>query len=107
MNYGFNWYLYGVYSQELAEDFFNYSDSGEDSISESQKEIINKFLRLGSENIQNPIFLETVSSILYLKNQNPFDSKEEIFNRLINVKPHLNDRENFELAYEKINVLIS
>lgn len=103
--YNFNWYLYGVYSQALADDIFHYNDEGIET-TEEQKEIIQKFLELGEENISNPLFLEMASSIIFIKKSNQFLTNDEIFEKIIKVKPHLNDKNFFLDTLEKMNNLV-
>ncbi len=105
-NYNFNWYLYGVYSQELADDIFSMSSSETSELSEFQKVIISKFEELSKNNLENPSFFELVSSIVYLVRINPFMHKEEIFNKIVELKPHLEDKETFDRVYPKISSLI-
>jgi len=105
-NYNFNWYLYGVYSQELADDLFSMNSLEVSGLSESQKEIISKFEELSRDNLENPSFFELVSSTIYLVRINPFMNKEEIFGKIIEFKPHLEDKETFEVVYPKIISLI-
>jgi len=103
-NYNFSWYLYGVYSKELADDFFHFNFSNED-FSEKQNITIQNFEGLVGENINDPMFFELVSSIVYLLRSdplNPFISREDLFNKLINLKPHLNNLEQFNKLYDKI-----
>jgi len=97
-NYNFKWYLYGVYSSELAQDIFEGNYGGE-KITKEKEEILLKFSSLIKEDINNPSFLETLSSIIYFLKNNPFLSKEEVFNKLGDLKPHLKDLEQFNRAY--------
>lgn len=105
--YSFNWYLYGVYSQELADDFFQGIPSPKENLTEEQGEIIKKFEELCKENLENPSFLELVSSIIYLIKEEPFADKEIIFGKLVKFKPHLNDKDTFDSVHSKVIHLLN
>ena len=98
--YSFKWYLYGVYSQELADNFFQGVPSlPNENLTEKQKETIISFEEFCKGNLENPSFFELASSIIYLFRINPFLSKEKIFNEIVKCKHHLNDKDAFDIIY--------
>jgi len=107
-NYAFRWYLYGVYSNELANDFFIMGDNKlkDIELSEPQKIIIDKFGNFSKDNLNDPSFFELVSSIIYLLRNNPSINKEEIFEKIIRLKSHLNDKKQFDIIYSKLIKLL-
>ena len=109
-NYLFNWNHYGVYSKELSNYMFSTFPEQIVTSSPPDKKIekaVAAFITFAGENMRNPLFLELASSALYLIRINPFLKKEELFDEIIKLKPHLNNREQFEILFEKITSLIS
>lgn len=102
--YSFKWYNYGVYSKGLADDMFSVSPTQiiSSNIDQNEEKIINVFIAFAGDDQRNPLFLEMASSIKFLSKQNPFISKEELFNRIIELKPHLNNPDQFNQIFEKL-----
>jgi hypothetical protein len=101
-DYSFNWYIYGVYSQELADDLYLGGKPSDIPLSEKMMDVINKFRSFSEGYFNDPSFFELASSIIYLWREEPFVDKERIFEKIVMRKPHLNDPERFDLVYKKL-----
>lgn len=103
--YSFKWYNYGVYSKELADNMFSVSLSQVNSstIGQDEEKIINDFTTFAGIDQKNPIFLEMASSTVFLSKQTPFITKQDLFNELIQLKPHLNNQNQFNQVLDKLN----
>jgi len=103
-NYDFKWYNYGVYSRELADDIFS-SNSLQISLTPTNTDTevaIKKFADFSVESIKDPLFLELASSVRFLLKQNPFIEKEKLYQKIVELKPHLNNQEQFNQIYERL-----
>ena len=104
--YDFKWYNYGVYSGELADAMFS-SNPNQISITPlnpDSEEVINKLASFTGEDIKNPLFLEVASSILFIRKTNPLLKKDEVYEALLSKKPHLDNREQFDIIFEKLSI---
>lgn len=92
--------VHGPYSHVLAQDYYNFPNAvinleTDYILNQSEKLIVNKI----KDNIlDNDIakdyefeFLEAVSTIVYLRLENPYYSDDDIFAVVKNLKPHLKE----------------
>ena len=92
--------VHGPYSHVLAQDYYNFPEAivnleTDYILNESERQIANKI----KENVLDHYiakdyeteFLEAVSTITYLKEENPDFSDDDIFATVKNMKPHLKE----------------
>ncbi len=105
LGYGFNWYVRGPYSPQLASDGYALNDelfeegskikfNDEDKIVES----MNKFEEILGEKIDDPLYLEILASMHYIKKV-AFKGRDDfagISNWLKNQKPYLKNIEGID-----------
>ncbi|MHA1729401.1 MAG: hypothetical protein ACTSWY_11800 [Promethearchaeota archaeon] len=96
LNYDFSIYLAGPYSRILTKDYYLYSDSVNHLLTDytlTQEEVIisdNIKENLLNEPIKK-LFLEAVSTIVYLKKNSPELTDDQIFKTVKSIKAYLND----------------
>jgi uncharacterized protein YwgA len=115
LGYGFNWYVRGPYSPQLASDGYALSDelfeesknitlNNEESIIES----LNKFKEILGDKIDDSLYLEILASLHYIKKVafRDRDDFEGISNWLKKHKPYLKNNEGIDQmissAYEQL-----
>lgn len=112
-DYGFRWYLHGPYSQSLQDDMYyenghsykkiNLTKEYADSVGKLRKAINSD--KRGSYSVSN--WVECLASLHYLRrNVLSFSaSKQEIIEALEKRKPHLNDHNVNNAAYQLVENL--
>lgn len=105
-DYGFRWYIHGLYSQELQDDMLFEKDRTDDVIiSDEYLPVIEKLSEVilsgekGGYSVEN--WVECLASIHYLKSNilNFNVSKDEVIGELEKRKPHLSDKVANSNAY--------
>ena len=114
LGYRYNWYLYGPYCPALASDTFSlrdeieYDDEFKDyelnSQTKSKLDLLDTIVNL--QNIpetSEPEWLELLASLHYLKHIAYWPGKnnpefEEVFEKLVESKPHFTGRENLAIV---------
>lgn len=108
LGYQFNWYLYGPYSPQLAEDAYQININGDYlesethgySFSSKSKDILRKFKSLFADRKTDETWLEIVSSLLFLKKYYHYSDHETLLKQLLNRKPKF--RRQKEIVEEAI-----
>jgi len=114
LGYRYNWYLYGPYSPALASDTFalrdeieydkEFEDYNLNTQTESKLELLHTIVSLpDSQGTDEPEWLELLASLHYLKHIAYWPGKndpefEEVFNKLVESKPHFADKKNLAIA---------
>jgi len=101
--YHFNWYVYGPYCPKITEDGFKIDESKNVSESTQDKEFLDKLEAfLGTERIADPIWMEVLASIHFLKRIYPTKGKDEIITLVENKQPYI-ERKVCVKAWERLN----
>lgn len=96
----FNIRVHGPYSHVLAEDYYNFPDAIVNLetnyiLNEHEKQIVSKIKEFVLDHYLTKDYeselLEAVSTIIYLKEENPDLSDDDIFARVKIMKPHLKE----------------
>lgn len=92
--------VHGPYSHVLAQDYYNFPEAivnleTDYTLNESERQTVNKIKEdiLGhylAEDYETEL-LEAVSTIIYLKEENPDFSDDDMFAMVKNMKPHLKE----------------
>ena len=95
LGYRFSWYLYGPYSPDLARHGFElestYRRLGKYEFSTAaQKQLFKDFVKFLGNRRGEPIWLEAVASIHFLRALYPSQTKEEIVKRVIEKQSYFN-----------------
>ncbi|OGC76862.1 MAG: hypothetical protein A2Z27_05950 [candidate division Zixibacteria bacterium RBG_16_50_21] len=105
LGFRFNWYIYGPYSPDLARDGFElakqYPNVPEVKFMEEKDETkFSEFIGFLHPNEDNTDWLEMIASLHFLKKMYPGRSKGEIFEKVRNKQPYLNDEQKCEACWE-------
>jgi uncharacterized protein YwgA len=97
IKYDFTVYVAGPYSRELTCDYYAQSTKLESlqtdyELTQSDVQVLEK-IKACSDIYDNMGLMEAVSTIVYLKTQNPELTDDDLFVRLKWLKPHLTDGE--------------
>lgn len=88
LGYGFSWYKYGPYSQELVQDSYEVLESSKDryeeetsdwQFSKESEDKFNEFKNILADSIDNPEKLELIASVSFVKNVWHSDAQKEDF----------------------------
>lgn len=110
LGYGYNWYVRGPYSPFLAHDLFEIDkeskifESGKDLALQDERiivEKIEKIKELLGKDIENPVFLEVLASLIYLKKSSTRADCASLQKRLLDLKPRLNKAPDIEKMLNK------
>ena len=82
--YRYSLYIRGPYSSELADDYFEMTSPGK--VTDVPEEAIHHLSEIMTKGIE---FTEAYATVLLIKNNNPGKSNNDIFNRALEIKPHL------------------
>lgn len=108
LGYGYSWYVKGPYSSELAKTLFNItpqiSSESAGFVFQDNEKIVSKITNFNSilkDEIQNPLFLEVLASIVFIQkslhlNQN---THEKLRDELLKLKPKLQENTDFERIF--------
>jgi len=105
LGYGYNWYVRGPYSPPLTQDLFEIEqnkeifEKGKTLGLQDEEIIISKIdgiKRLLGDNISDPIFLEVLASLIYIKKSSLKDDCGFLCDRLKTLKPRLKQTQNIE-----------
>jgi len=89
-DYNFNWYIYGPYCPKLTEDGFKIDASKNTHKSfQETKDMADLENFLGNEKIADPIWMEVLASIHFLKRIYPSKTKEEIITMVKSKQPYI------------------
>lgn len=110
--YQFNWYLRGPYSSAYTSTLYDIEENYDELHFNEKKYSLNEHsieslipLREMANNIPDglslPIWFELLASIHFLQNKTRGDMIQ-VYNKLIKLKPALNDYDNFVIAYEEL-----
>jgi uncharacterized protein YwgA len=112
LGYGYGWYVRGPYSPDLTKTLFRIS--GDPELFSQGKQItfkeqetvvsrINEFKNILGNDINNPIFLEVLASMVFIKNT--FYSKKirdnELKEILLKMKPRLKHEPDLDITIER------
>jgi len=112
LGYGYSWYVRGPYSPELTKTLFNISNNpslftqGRDLKFKNETAVasqIDKFGKLLGEDLTDPIFLEVLASMVFIKKAycSKKLGKEDIKKLLLSLKPRLKHEENIDTILQK------
>jgi len=100
LNYNFGIYLSGPYCSKLADDYYEFGKTTGNLISDYNplKEEIEVFEKIKTNVFDKEIkdgrnleFLETITTLIYLKEKNPTWTEDDFFNEIKQIKPHLSE----------------
>ncbi|MBL7170164.1 MAG: hypothetical protein ISS48_04035 [Candidatus Aenigmarchaeota archaeon] len=108
IGYDFEFYLYGPYSTELTSDGFQIKDFNKTPsvkfVNEDSEKKFTKFLKFFDKHKNEPNWLEYASSIHYLKQLNPKETKGKIVDKVSKKRPDLQEKKNeIEIVWDEIS----
>jgi uncharacterized protein YwgA len=112
LGYGYSWYVRGPYSPDLTKNLFSisknptiFSEGCKLRLNNEEKVIsrIDEFKNLLEENINDPLFLEILASMVFIKDtyQSKNVDNEELKEILLELKPRLKQESNLDLVINK------
>jgi hypothetical protein len=105
LGYGYNWYVRGPYSPSLAQDLFTLDNksqifkNGRCLTLQNEQMIVKRIESIKGllgGNIENPVFLEVLASLVYLKKSSARSDCASLRERLLALKPRLNQTSDIE-----------
>lgn len=95
LGYGYNWYLHGPYSPALAEDAYELEVNKKHFEAEigdykfTAKKELKRFRELFCDHLTDELWLEIVSSLLFLKKYYGYNEAKDLEKHLLAKKPKL------------------
>jgi uncharacterized protein YwgA len=87
--YQFSWYLYGPYCPELTKEAFELKDKSIDCCASNGGDIKKLEDILRNEKIADPVWMEVIGSIHFLKRIYPEKTQEEIIGMVEKKQPYI------------------
>ena len=102
-SFNFRWHNFGPYSSGLADLGFNLSIDEIDNSSLNENDAVIRFVKLTNENVSDTKLLEMLADIIYLKKYRLVKDDKELFNKIKEHRPYLEDWNMFKECLKRLS----
>ncbi|GEM_PF-5898679 len=103
-NFSFIWHNFGPYSREVSQLGFSIGDADKFQAQIMNSPYFRKFVELKKGYKRDSKFLELMSDIIYIRENNKLIGEDNLFTELVNHQPYLNDWELFKTGLQRLRM---